>query len=271
MSSLFKYFKNLNPLLLIIYFSIILFLPLLNLILNVFKLPLNQILAIATNPVALSAYFLTLKLSLIATLINICFGSCIAYVLTYICFWGKSFIDILIDIPIALPTSLAGFAFYRAYQTDSSLSKIFNKIFKLQLIYSPSAIIMVMVFVSIPFVIRNLQPILLELDSKKEIKESAICLGANSWQIFLFIIFPYIKKSLLTGAVLSFARSIGEFGSIIIISSNLPYKDLVVSVLIAQKLEQYDYQSATVIGTIMLFISLFILSVLNLLDRSSYD
>ncbi|BDE17644.1 sulfate transport system permease protein (chloroplast) [Galdieria partita] len=263
----FRYFTTLNPLLLIIYFSTVLFLPILNLILNVFKLPLNQILTIATNPVALSAYYLTLKLSLIATLINLCFGSCIAYVLTYISFWGKSFIDILIDIPIALPTSLAGLAFYRTYQTDSILFKIV----KLQLIHSPSAIIMVMIFVSLPFIIRNLQPILLELDSKKEIQESAICLGANSWQIFLFVIFPYIKRSLITGSILSFARSIAEFGSVIIISSNLPYKDLVVSVLIAQKLEQYDYQSATVIGTIMLFISLFILLMLNLLDRSSYD
>jgi sulfate transport system permease protein len=273
MHSLFRYlnFKILNPLLLIIYFGIVLFLPILNLILNVFKLPLNQILNMATNPVALSAYCLTLKLSLVATLINICFGSCIAYVLTYISFVGKSFIDILIDIPIALPTSLAGLAFYRTYQTDSILSKVVNKIIKVQLIYSPSAIIMVMIFVSLPFVIRNLQPIFLELDSKKELKESALCLGANSWQIFRFVIFPYIKRSLITGAILSFARSIGEFGSIIIISSNLPYKDLVVSVLIAQKLEQYDYQSASVIGMIMLFISLFILLILKILDRYSYD
>nr|UNJ16114.1 sulfate transport protein [Galdieria sp.]WDA99661.1 sulfate transport system permease protein [Galdieria sulphuraria] len=271
MLSPFKYVKILNPLLLVIYFSIVLVLPILNLILNIFKLPLNQIFTIATNPVALSAYYLTLKLALVASLINICFGSCIAYVLTYISFWGKSFIDLLIDIPIALPTSLAGLAFYRTYQTDSILSKIFSKIFKFQLIYSPSGIVMVMIFVSLPFAIRNLQPILLELDSNKEIQESARCLGANSWQIFLFVIFPYIKGSLITGSVLSFARSIGEFGSIIIISSNLPYKDLVVSVLIAQKLEQYDYQSATVIGTIMLFISVFVLLVLNILDRSSYD
>nr|YP_010713752.1 sulfate transport system permease protein [Galdieria phlegrea]WDA99834.1 sulfate transport system permease protein [Galdieria phlegrea] len=271
MAIIFKHYKNLNLFLLVLYLSIFLFLPIVNLIVIVFKISFKDIFIIATNPVALYSYLLTLKLSFVATVLNIIFGSCIAYLLTYFTFWGKDFIDICVDIPLALPTSLAGLAFYKTYNPNSTIAQILNLVFRIQLVYSPIAVIVVMTFVSLPFVIRSLQPILLELDANKELKEIAWCLGANSWQTFCFVIFPYIRPSLITGAVLSFARAIGEYGSIIIVSSNLPYKDLVTSVLIAQKLEQYDYKSATVIGSIMLSVSILILLIVNLLNPSKYD
>nr|AIY30180.1 sulfate ABC transporter transmembrane subunit [Lobosphaera incisa] len=218
---------------------------------------------IATEPVAISAYFVTISMAFFASLFNIFFGFILAWILVRYNFTGKRLLDAAVDLPFALPTSVAGLTLATIYNQGGWLGSILSY-FGIKVAFTRLGIIIAMIFVSFPFIVRTLQPVLQELEI--ELEEAAWSLGASPWKTFQKVVFPPLIPAILTGASLAFSRAIGEYGSIVIVASNIPFKDLIASVLIFQKLEQYEYIGATVIGTVVLFISLIILFGINILQ-----
>ena len=217
----------------------------------------------ATEPVALSAYMLTISMAFFACLFNALFGFVLAWVLTRYTFPGKTLLDAAVDLPFALPTSVAGLTITTVVSwsgqsfshKDQGVDSVFTRL----------GICGAMIFVSFPFVVRTLQPVLQSMEI--DLEEAAWSLGALPLKAFQKIIVPSLIPATLTGLALSFSRAVGEFGSIVIVSSNLPLKDLIASVLIFQDLEQYDYTQATIIDTVVLIVSLFLLLLINLLQN----
>nr|YP_009106827.1 probable transport protein [Marvania geminata]AIT95653.1 probable transport protein [Marvania geminata] len=245
------------------YILFLLVLPLSALILVLLRNNWNDILERAFDPIAIGAYGLTLKMAFLAAFCNTFFGFLITWVLTRYTFVGKKYVDAAVDLPFALPTSVAGLTLSTVYGDHGWIGSFFHK-YNIQIVFTPIGVFLAMVFVSFPFVIRTLQPVFQELELGLE--EAAWSLGATEWQTFSRILFPTLWPALLTGFTLSFSRALGEFGSIVMISSNLPLKDLVASVLIYQSLEQYDYLGASVIGSVVLLIALISLLFLNILQ-----
>jgi len=195
-----------------------------------------------------------------AALINTIFGFLITWILTRYNFKGRKLLDAAVDLPFALPTSVAGLTLATVYGDQGWIGSLFTP-FGFHIVFTKIGVLLAMIFVSFPFVIRTLQPVLQEVEESLE--EAAWSLGASSWQTFIRVILPTLWPAIFTGFTLSFSRALGEFGSIVMISSNLPFKDLVVSVLIYQSLEQYDYLGASVIGTVVLLIALTTLLFIN--------
>lgn len=218
---------------------------------------------IATSPVALSAYDVTFVTSLITAGINAVFGLLIAWVLVRYDFPGKRLIDAAIDLPFALPTSVAGLTLATVYSQNGWIGSLLAP-FGIKVAFTRLGVGVAMLFISLPFVVRTLQPVL--QDMEKEIEEAAWCLGASQWQTFWRVVLPPLMPAILTGVALAFSRAVGEYGSVVIVSSSIPFKDLIASVLIIQRLEQYDYSGATVIGTVLLVISLLMLLAINLIQ-----
>jgi len=250
----------LKTLVIVSYFIFLLILPLFVLFFVIIQNNWYEVFRKATDPIAVSAYFLTVQMAFYAALINTVFGFIITWVLTRYNFFGKKFIDAAVDLPFALPTSVAGLTLATVYADQGWIGRFFNY-FGFHIVFTKIGVLLAMIFVSFPFVIRTLQPVLQELEQSLE--EAAWSLGASPWQTFVKIILPTLWPALFTGFTLSFSRALGEFGSIVMISSNLPFKDLVASVLIYQSLEQYDYLGASVIGAVVLLIALFTLLLIN--------
>lgn len=215
---------------------------------------------IATQPIALSAYSVTFSMAFLATLLNAIFGFLLAWVLVRYNFPGKRLLDAAIDLPFAVPTSVAGLTLTTVYNPQTPIGRFLAQ-FGVQVVYTRLGIALAMQFVSLPFVVRSLQPVLQEID--QEIEEAAWSLGASPWRTFRKVLFPSLFPAFLTGVTLAFSRAIGEYGSLVLISSNIPLKDLIASVLIFQNLEQYEYSQATVIATVVLLISFCILLGVN--------
>ncbi len=249
------------------YFFFLLILPLMALFFLIFQNSWQDIFQKATDPIAMSAYSLTLKMAFFAASLNTSFGFIITWILTRYNFFGKKFIDAAVDLPFALPTSVAGLTLATIYSEKGWIGS-FLKNFNIQIVFTRAGVLVAMIFVSFPFVIRTLQPVLQELETNLE--EAAWSLGASPWQTFYKVILPTLWPSLFTGFTLSFSRALGEFGSIVMISSNLPFKDLVASVLIYQSLEQYDYLGASVIGAVVLLIALCTLLLINAFQSLRY-
>jgi sulfate/thiosulfate transport system permease protein len=245
----------------LLYIGFMLILPLLSLLATASETLFINFWQIATEPVALYAYYVTISTAFFACLFNSVFGFILAWVLVRYNFPGKKFLDAAIDLPFALPTSVAGLTLATVYSDQGWIGTFLEKV-NVQVIFTRLGIVIAMIFVSLPFVVRTLQPVLQEMEV--ELEEVAWSLGASPWQTFQKIVFPPLFPALLTGITLAFSRAIGEYGSIVLVSSNFPLKDLIASVLIFQNLEQYDYIGATVIGTVVLFISLILLLTLNL-------
>ena len=245
------------------YLSIMLLLPVAALILKASTESPANFWKIATSPVALSTYDVTFVTSLIAALIDGVFGLLIAWVLVRYEFPFKRFIDAAIDLPFALPTSVAGLTLATVYSENGWIGSLLAPL-GIKVAFTRLGVGVAMLFISLPFVVRTLQPVLQEMEH--EIEEAAWSLGASQWQTFWRVLLPPLFPALLTGLALGFARAVGEYGSVVIVASNVPYKDLIASVLIIQRLEQYDYSGATVIGTVLLGISLLILLAINLLQ-----
>jgi len=218
---------------------------------------------IATSPIALSAYDVTFTTALIAALLNGLFGTLIAWTLVRYDFPLKRIVEASVDLPFALPTSVAGLTLATVYSDNGWIGSLFAP-FGIKLAFTRIGVGIAMVFISLPFVVRTVQPVLQELET--EIEEAAWCLGASPWQTFWHVILPPLLPSILTGVALGFSRAVGEYGSTVVIASNTPFKDLIAPVLIFQRLEQYDYSGATVIGVVLLLISLTILLAINLLQ-----
>ena len=272
------------------YLTLMLFLPVSALLLKAStENPIN-FWKIATSPIALATYDVTFVTSFIAAAINGFFGFLIAWVLVRYDFPLKRFIDAAIDLPFALPTSVAGLTLATVYSDNGWIGSLlahprltiqiaFTRLGVgwigsllapllppegIKVAFTRLGVGVAMLFISLPFVVRTLQPVLQQLE--KDIEEAAWSLGASQWQTFWRVVLPPLMPALLTGIALGFSRAVGEYGSIVIVASNVPFKDLIASVLIIQRLEQYDYSGATVIGTVLLGISLLILLAINLLQ-----
>jgi sulfate/thiosulfate transport system permease protein len=245
------------------YLTIMLLVPTVALFLKAATLSPAKIWQIATSPVALSAYDVTFVTALFAGLVNGFAGLIIAWVLVRYDFPGKRLIDSLVDLPFALPTAVAGLTLATVYSENGWIGSLFAP-FGIKIAFTRLGVFIAMLFISLPFVVRTVQPVLQE--AEKEVEEAAWSLGASPWQTFWRVILPPILPATLTGVALGFARAVGEFGSIVIIASNIPFKDLIAPVLIFQRLEQFDYAGATVIGVVMLLISLVMLLAINLLQ-----
>ncbi len=218
---------------------------------------------IATRAIALSAYEVTFVTALVTASINGVFGTLIAWVLVRYRFPGKRFFDAVVDLPFALPTAVAGLTLATVYSDNGWIGSLLAPL-GIKIAFSRWGVAVAMLFISLPFVIRTVQPVLTEME--KDVEEAAWSLGASHWQTFWRVILPPLLPAILTGVALGFSRAVGEFGSIVIISSNTPFRDLIAPVLVFQSLEQYDYEAATMIGTVMLLVSLSILCLINFLQ-----
>nr|YP_009522580.1 probable sulfate transport system permease protein cysT [Dumortiera hirsuta]AXQ02630.1 probable sulfate transport system permease protein cysT [Dumortiera hirsuta] len=242
------------------YGTFILALPIFFLLYKTKQQPWNTLLQIALEPVVLSAYIFTFLTALLATIINAIFGLILAWVLVRYEFPGKKLLDATVDLPFALPTSVGGLTLMTVFNDKGFIKPICSWL-NIKIVFNPIGVLLAMIFVSLPFVVRTIQPVLQNIE--EDLEEAAWCLGASPWTTFWHILFPPLTPSLLTGTALGFSRALGEYGSIVLIASNIPMKDLVISVLLFQKLEQYDYPSAIIIASFVLIISFIALFFIN--------
>ena len=217
-----------------------------------------------TSPRVIASYKLSFGASFIAAAVNAVAGLLIAWVLVRYKFPDKRLIDSLVDLPFALPTAVAGIALTALYAPTGWIGKYFAE-YGIKTAFSPIGVVIALTFIGLPFVVRTVQPVLEDFDS--EVEQAAATLGAGRFVTFWRVIFPEIWPALLTGFSLAFARALGEYGSVVFISGNMPMKTEITPLLIITKLEQYDYHGATAIAAVMLVISFAMLLVLNLLQR----
>ena len=249
-----------------VYLAFLLILPIIALLVKAFSEPLDSFWKTATSPLAISSYEITFVTAFAAAAVNGVFGTLIAWVLVRYEFFGKRFLEAVVDLPFALPTSVAGLTLATVYSEKGWIGSIAAP-FGIKIAFTRLGVWIAMMFISLPFIVRTVQPVLTELE--KEIEEAAWSLGASKLQTFVQIILPPLTPAILTGVALGFSRAVGEYGSTVIIASNTPFRDLITPVLIFQRLEQYDYVGATVIGTVMLAISFVSLVAINLLQAWS--
>lgn len=246
-----------------IYLAILVLIPLAMLIWKTAGMGWSEFWSTVTNERVIASYKLSFGASLAAGLINTIFGFIIAWVLVRYNFPGKRIIDSLVDLPFALPTAVAGIALTTLYAPNGWIGSILQSV-GIKAAYTPIGIMIALVFIGIPFVVRTVQPVLQELEQDTE--EAAALLGANRLRTFVKVIFPQVLPALMTGFTLAFARAIGEYGSVVFISGNMPMKTEIAPLLIMTKLEQFDYQGATAIALVMLVISFALLLLTNYLQ-----
>jgi sulfate transport system permease protein len=248
----------------LIYLSLVVLIPLSTLVFESFKLNWEDYVRIITTERILSSFRVSFSTALMAAFIASFFGFTVAWVLARYSFYGKRFFHALIDFPFALPTAVAGIVLATIFQPSGFLGKLLLNTFDVQVAFKPLGIVMALIFISIPFVVRTVEPVLLEFESAME--EAGASLGATRWQVFTKIIFPNVFPALLTGFALAFARGVGEYGSVIFIAGNIPYVSEIVPLLIVTKLEQFDIQGATAIALTMLIVSFVLLLLINLMQ-----
>ena len=250
-----------------LYASLLVFIPLAALIAKSFGLPLDQLWDVVTNKRALASYRLTFGASFIAATINLIFGLIVAWVLVRYSFPGKRIVDAVVDLPFAVPTAVAGIALTALYTTKGWVGQWFA-LLDIKIAYTWIGVTIALTFIGLPFVVRTVQPVLADLET--EVEEAAASLGASRWQTFTRILLPALLPSLLTGFALAFARAIGEYGSVVFISGNMPYRTEITPLLIMTKLEQFDYAGAAALGSVMLLFSFILLLLINLLQHWSH-
>ena len=248
------------------YLSLIVLIPLAALVLRSTSLGLSGILASASEPRVFSALRVSFGLSLAAAAINVVFGVIIAWVLVRYEFFGRKFLDAIVDLPFALPTAVAGISLSALYAPNGWVGSLLAP-FGIKIAYTPLGILVAMIFIGLPFIVRTVQPVMEELE--REVEEAAATLGAGRWKTVRRVVLPVLTPAILTGFALAFARGVGEYGSIIFIAGNLPFVSEIAPLLIVVKLEEYDYAGATAIATIMLAISFAILLAINLIQAWS--
>ena len=242
------------------YLFIVLIVPIISLLATASETLFTRFWFLATEPIAVSAYCVTLSMALVASLINGVFGFLLAWVLVRYEFPGRKTLDAAVDLPFALPTSVAGLTLATVYSPEGWLGHVLHNI-GINMVFTRTGVAIAMIFVSFPFVVRTVQPVLQDMES--ELEEAAWSLGASSWDTFRKVVFPPLVPTLIAGTTLAFSRAIGEYGSVVVMASNIPLKDLIASVLVFQNLEQYEYIGATVIGTVVLLMSLVLLLGVN--------
>ena len=247
----------------LLYLSIVVLLPLSALFVRSAALPWEKFWHTVTEPRVMASYRLTFGAALLGATVNAVFGFIVAWCLVRYRFPGHKLVDALVDLPFALPTAVSGIALTAIYAKNGWLGQYLEP-HGIQAAFSPLGVTIAMTFIGLPFVVRTLQPALEELDGEAE--EAAASLGATRGQTFRRIILPTVLPALVTGFALALARALGEYGSIVFISGNMPLKTEITSLLIITKLEQYDYAGATAIALVMLLASFAILLAINALQ-----
>lgn len=247
----------------LLYLTVIVALPLFALIMKTASLGFADFWAIISSPRAVATFKLTILTSAAATVFNALFGLLMAWVLVRYEFPGKRLLDAAVDLPFALPTAVAGLALVTVLSKNGWIGQ-YTEPLGLYLAYTPAGIIIAMAFTSIPFVIRTVQPVLEDLNH--DVEEVAETLGANPLQVFAHVIWPMILPAFLAGSALSFARGLGEFGAIVFISANLPFKTEVTSLLVFVRLDEYEYPAAAALAMVMLLMAFAMLLITNLMQ-----
>jgi sulfate transport system permease protein len=254
----------------VFYLTALVLLPLGALFAKASSLSVSQFVAAVWTPRAVSAYALTFGASMVAAVVNVGLGLLIAWVLVRYEFPFKRLFDSLVDLPFALPTAVAGLVYSNLYVESGWLGRWLVP-FGFHGAYSRAAVVLVLVFVGLPFVVRTVQPVLQSFDA--EVEEAAASLGASRWQTFRRVLLPPLVPALATGFSLAFARGLGEYGSVIFVSGNMPFRTEIAPKLIVEQLEQFRYAEATAIAVVLLAASFLTLIPINLLERWSrrYD
>ena len=248
------------------YLGAIVLIPFAALVLRALELSWLDFWRLATTERALAAYRLTFGASLIAAAANGVFGTLLAWVLVRYHFPGRRSLDALIDFPFALPTAVAGLTLASLFAPDGWLGRYLVPL-GIKGAFTPLGVVIALTFVGLPFVVRTLQPVLQNLE--REVEEAAATLGAGRLRTFAQIIAPTLLPAVLTGLALAFARAVGDYGSIVFISGNLPFKTEIAPYLIVQRLEEYDYTGAIALAVVLLVFSFLLLGAINLLEQWS--
>ncbi|RAI94673.1 sulfate transport system permease protein [Paenibacillus pabuli] len=250
----------------VLYLSLVVLIPLAALLFNSTGLTWSTMIEVAINPRVLASFQVSFLTAGAAALIDLVLGLLLAWVLVRYEFPGKRLFDAVIDLPFALPTAVAGVALTALYAGNGWIGQFVEPL-GIKLAYSQAGITLALMFIGIPFVVRTVQPVLQELEA--EVEEAAATLGAGRWRIFRKILLPDLIPPLLTGFALAFARGIGEYGSVVFISGNMPMKTEIAPLLIMAKLEQFDYAGATAVALLLLLVSFVLLLIINSLQRWS--
>jgi len=248
------------------YISLLILIPLSAVFLSTASGGWDHFISTVTSPQVVASYKLTIGASIAGAAINSLFGLLVAWVLARYDFFGKRLVDAIVDLPFALPTAVAGLSLAAIYADNGWFGRYLVPL-GIKVAFTPTGILLALTFVGFPFVVRNVQPVLEDLDA--EIEEAARSLGATRWQTFSRVIMPTVLPALVTGSALALARALGEYGSVVFISANIPFKTQITSLLIITKLEEYDYTGATAIAAAMLLMSFVLLLAINLLQARS--
>lgn len=248
------------------YLSLLVLIPLAACILRATNLTLEEFVGAAWSPRARAAYWLTFECAFWAAVINLVLGMVVAWTLVRYRFPLKTLFDALVDVPLALPTAVTGLVYANLYVKDGWLGQFLSPL-GLEVAYTRLGIVLVLVFTGFPFVVRSVQPVLAELDADEE--EASAVMGASRWVTFRHVIFPHLLPPLLSGFTLAFARGVGEYGSVVFISSNIPFKTEIVAVLIRSRLEEFAYREAAAVAVVMLGFSFVLLTMISMVERWS--
>jgi sulfate transport system permease protein len=247
----------------LLYLGLIVLIPLAAVFIKTSTLTWSQFSQTVFSPQALAAYRLSFGASFFAAVVNAFFGLIIAWVLVRYNFFGKKLVDALVDLPFALPTAVAGITLATLYAPNGWIGELVAP-FGIKVAYTQLGIFVALTFIGLPFIVRTVQPVLEDFDP--ELEDAAASLGANRWQIFWRVIFPTLTPALLTGFALAFARALGEYGSVVFISSNIPMKTQIVPLLIMNELDGFQYARATALAVVMLVVSFLLLFAVNVLQ-----
>jgi sulfate/thiosulfate transport system permease protein len=248
------------------WLSLIVLIPLTALFLRAAGMGWAEFLEVGFSDRALAAYRISFGTAFAAASVNGVFGLLTAWVFVRYEFPGKGVLNALVDLPFALPTAVAGIALTAIYAPNGWIGQWLEPL-GIQVAYTPIGITVALIFIGLPFIVRSVEPVLADLSI--EVEEAALSLGARPWQVFVRVILPAILPALLTGFALALARGIGEYGSVIFIAGNMPFKSEIAPLLIVTQLEQYDYAAATAIATVMLLISFALLLIINVIQAWS--
>jgi len=247
----------------LLYLALVVLIPLGAVVLRATSLTAEQAWAVVASPRALASYRISFGASAAGAAVNTLFGVLVAWVLVRYRFPGRSLVDALVDLPFALPTAVSGIALTAVYSKNGWIGRWLEPL-GVQSAFSPLGVTIALTFIGLPFVVRTIQPVLEELEP--ELEEAAAVLGASRGQTFLRVILPTIVPAALTGFALAFSRALGEYGSVVFISGNMPMRTEIAPLLIMTRLEQFDYAGATAIATVLLVASFLLLLVINRLQ-----
>jgi sulfate/thiosulfate transport system permease protein len=244
----------------LMYLSVLVLIPFVAMFVRALELTWPELWALISSERAVASYQLSFGASLVAAVVNLFFGLMTAWVLVRYTFPGKKIIDALVDLPFALPTAVAGIALTGIYATTGWVGQYFEP-FGIRISYTVIGVIIALTFIGLPFVVRTVQPVLQDLEA--EVEEAAATLGASRWQTFRRVLLPSLVPALLTGFAMAFARAVGEYGSVVFIAGNIPFRTEITPLPIIIRLEQYDFAGAAAIGGVMLIAAFLLLLIIN--------